>query len=247
MTDIEQIAPADLLEAARSYRYDERRYFPLERQIWKRIGSFNGAFGHSMLEHLNRTSHQFLALLDHRQYEPAAAFNLASAFRLHDAGKILQPENLWGLEDKPSDAVKRERSEHSRLGLVVLADAAAQFPELRRDPHIAVIGCLMLHHHDRINGTGPNNIRGDQLGEPLELAGIIDTLDGKMIARGGQQTSLAQALRDMTGDPRLTSKDKHRGEFRPGLLHDTIEFYQLRTAEPILHSVRPSQQPSLAI
>lgn len=235
------IKPAELSFVAQSYSYDETAFAPLERRLWDRIRAYNGSFGHAMLEHLTRTSIRYGELLEFIGYDLQVATNLALAFRFHDLGKTAQPEFLWGLNDKPDESIKKERIRHAALGVEVLGDALGDFPSLTSHPHIKVMTCLMKYHHERINGKGPEKLVLQALGEAIELAGIVDEVDGKTLARADKAISISNALRDMTALPAYTRRPKHAGEFRLPLLLKAIEYYQKDCTEWIIPRI-----PSLA-
>jgi hypothetical protein len=232
------INPTDLKNTAASYIYDAQAFTPFEQVLWSRMQGYAGTFGQAMVEHLSRTSTHLYGALLHLGYDKKTAQNLSHAFRVHDAGKVLQDESLWGLEDKPSDEIRKQRPAHTDLGVTLLDEVLEKFPNLKDHPHTKIIACFMKYHHERINGKGPQGLSENELGDVLEIAGIVDCVDGKsqlrakdIPARPGDIEKLvkdkkAQALRDMTGLLAYTELDKHKGEFRTGLLMDIIPYYE---------------------
>lgn len=227
-----------MMDVAKTYSYDPAQFQNFEQKIWNKMQSYAGSFGQTVVEHLTRTSTHFYGALKHLGYEERLAMNLASAFRLHDAGKVLQDPSLWGLEEKPSDEIRKLRPEHTNLGVVFLDDVLKDFSDVKDHPHVAIVACFMKYHHERLNGTGPQKLSGQELGDILEIGGIADCVDGKSVLRAKDKDLLpsqieklvkdktAQAIRDMTGLFAYTDLDKHKGEFRTDLLMKIIPYYE---------------------
>lgn len=258
---IEILHPRDLKAAASSYIYDAEEMHGFEQHLWKKMQTYGNGYGHTMTEHLSRTSNNLLGLFRALNYSEQVASNLAHGNRNHDVGKIRQAPSLYNLLEKPTEAIKRERVEgHTILITEVLEDALELFPHLKGHPHIAVTNCIGGYHHERINGTGPKGLSGDELGEPLEIIGIVDAVDGKSLPRmdeaplpasqtiSRQMMRTAEALREMTGLPAYTNRpEKHAGEFRPVLLMQAIDFFQKDIDVWILPRQQGNSQPILAL
>ncbi len=180
-------------------------FFPaLKHHIDNKIKNYDPAFGAYMLEHLEKTSREARVFLVEIGVDEPAAHIIANAFSLHDAGKILQPLELWALsEDKPkrTEAEKRQREEHGVLGIQVLNEALASLgikPTKEEREFILLAEKLMLFHHERLDGSGPHKLR--HLDIVLQALGIIDQIDGK-----GKNKTLSASFEDMNG--------KHEAEF----------------------------------
>lgn len=235
--------------------------YDFERHLWQKMMRYGNGYGHTMTEHLSRTSHKLSRILLDFGYSDQVAANLAHANLFHDLGKTKQDSSLYNLLDKPTAEIKQERvTGHTRFITDVLEEALELFPHLKGHPHIANMNCIGGYHHERINGKGPKGLSGDELGEPLEIIGIVDTVDGKSLPRLGdaplpageavkrQMTRTAEALREMTGLPAYTDKpEKHAGEFRGPLLMRAIDFYQKDMDIWILPRPETSKHPVLAL
>jgi len=206
--------------AADSYRYSAQGFVPIESYIEKAIRGYDPEYGPYLLEHLNTTSaklYSFLRTMD--KYSEQEAINLSNAFKLHDAGKVLQDISLWKItQEKPkrSEFEKTERPRHTDLGLVVLDQAMKEtgFEPAKDDyTHLNMIRRLMSLHHERIDGRGPKGM--SDLDDVLKIVGIIDAADGKMKAYKGD---MAAVLDDMK------HAEKHKGEFDPELLERYTRF-----------------------
>lgn len=241
------LSPTKWEETASRYVYDEEKYAAFEKDLWNRIQNYDGEFGQSMVEHLSDVATHFAGLLRAKGYDEQIALNLAQASRYHDVGKTSQPEGTWGKDERPSDEDKAIRPEHTTLGVVLMQKLLElpKYQHLNGDPHIALMMSQAFYHHERINGSGPKGLRGAQLGEPLEIMGIADCFDGKTIPRPNKKTpSAAEALREMTGLPIYTARpEKHKGEFRPELLAQAIEYYGEDLGEKILPPVAQPDPP----
>ena len=87
-------------------------------------------------------------------------------------------------------------------------------------PHIALTHALQRYHHERIDGTGYENLTGDALGKIIKAICIIDAYDGDMIHRPHQvqQRTPEEALE------RLKNGAKYQGAFDEEILEQFIDF-----------------------
>lgn len=238
---IATIPPTELEKVASSYTYDDGLAV-VEQYAWNRIKGYAGDFGHSVVEHLSRVASHYEPLLIRNGVDANASRNLAYAYRLHDGDKVFLPEHLFNLPGKPTPEIKQARLEHAMMKARLLEEALEHHPLYRDHPHFIVAKCLTSYHHERINGSGPHGLQGPQLGLALEIAGIVDTVDGKSIPRGERKVSVAKALQEMTGSALYNNPPKHVDEFSRDLLAKAIEYYQEGLDEPILPPIGTTPQ-----
>ncbi len=91
--------------------------------------------------------------------------------------------------------------------------------------HMEVIKHLMITHHERLNGTGPEGFKDSELDKILRMATIVDAIDGKTKVK-----SMHEIFADMTGN-------KHAGQF---------DLYLVDRSEKHLRSLAPAPQRELA-
>ncbi|PZO87762.1 MAG: hypothetical protein DI626_03250 [Micavibrio aeruginosavorus] len=231
----EKITPLELEDVASSYVYDTDLFRSFEKRIWSDIRNYGGDYGHTISEHLGRTSSALASSMTYSKwFDHGLIRNIGEAFRNHDAGKILQDAMIYNLPNKPDQMVLDERKMHVFLGEDLLNSYldTEEFRHLSGHPHLSVTECIMRHHHERINGTGPVGLEGDELGELTEIIGIIDSVDGKAIPRANRTKSMAECFREMTGLSIYTDQTKHKGEFRHELLVNIAEFLDPTTFPP---------------
>jgi len=235
--------PTDILQIAHKvlYRYD--LFTDFERTLQESIRAYAPPYGQNVFAHLKRTSfhlENYLRTHNHGLSDVAIT-NIVHAFRFHDGGKTMQRPDLWDLDEAPSkdDPRRAERREHGRSIIPWLEKHLEKFPEISADdPYIQLIAAFGVYHHERIDGRGPEGLSGNQLGTILELAGIVDTIDGKLMPRKNKPPRTeAEALREMTGDTRYTKKRSHRGEFDTGLLKKYIAHRQSYCRDFILEEI----------
>lgn len=245
MSLFEKITPLELTDAAASYHYDAALFHAFEKRIWNDIRNYGGGYGHTVSEHLGRTSSNLAKYMkDSKRYGHDVIRNVGEAFRNHDAGKTLQNPNLYDLPGKPDQIILDERRMHVFLGEDLLNRYldTQEFKNLRDHPHLSVTECIMRHHHERIDGSGPIGLRGGELGELIEIIGIIDSVDGKSIPRANRMTkSMGECFREMTGLSIYTDQTKHKGEFRLELLEEIAACLEPGTQEWFLPVRRQEQ------
>lgn len=240
------VEPKDIAAIANSFTYDSAKFTDLERAIQRSLRSYAPPYGQALYEHLERSSFRLETYLREQSFglSDKAITNIVHAFRFHDGGKTLQSADIWNLDEAPSkgDPRRVERRKHGDLIVPWLEDHLKSFPKIPKDhPYLSLIACFGVYHHERIDGRGPKELKGDDLGKILEILGIVDTLDGKLMPRTNRPSrSEAEVLREMTGDPRYTKKPNHEGEFDWDLLSDYIRHRQGYCAEFILQELKAS-------
>ncbi len=107
------------------------------------------------------------------------AENMRWAVLPHDIGKRLLPPEIWDMEEKPSGAVKQFRRTHTLLGAQIVQE---YFPHIDH-PFKTLMSDLMRYHHEHMDGSGTQGIRGDALSLPVRLSAIVEAYDGYRIWR----------------------------------------------------------------
>ncbi|MFA5592345.1 MAG: HD domain-containing protein [Micavibrio sp.] len=180
----------DLKAHIGSYRYDAERFRPLEMLVMEKIRAYDPEYGPYLADHLGKTSSYLKGFMIARGYDGPSADKVAAAFKLHDAGKIMQDISLWAFtNEKPDWEKKQKRAAHTKLGRAVLMDAMDEtgfIPDGHDALHIETILYLMETHHERIDGSGPLGFHGAQMDEILRMATILDEIDGKIKIAGGR-------------------------------------------------------------
>lgn len=178
----------------------------LKDAIYKDIENYDPVYGAYMIKHLERTSNAARDFLYQKLgIDQNTANIIADAFSLHDAGKILQDIALWQItSEKPvrSAEDKLKRTEHGELGVQVLNTAIKKLGLILTDEEqrfIALTEQLMVMHHERLDGSGPQGMR--DLDIVLRALAIIDQIDGK----AKTNKPLSDSFEDMSG--------KHLAEF----------------------------------
>ena len=188
-------------------------------------GSGIGSFGKQMMAHQNRVSHDGARFLTYLGYSDRAAKNFRAAMLFHDMGKAHPTYNpmIWMLFDRPTPEEKALQKKHTKLGAGMLQSLIDRSPELRNHPHMQVRHALTLYHHERIDGTGPEQFMADRLPVFAQISCIVDSYDGDMIPRPHQthQRTPRETLRRMLGldDPRK----KYVGAFNNKLLQQYVK------------------------
>ncbi len=184
-----------------------------------------GGFGRQMMAHQNRVAHDGARFLKYLGYSDRAAKNFRAALLFHDMGKTHPTYNpmIWVLFERPTEEEKEHQKRHARLGAGMVQSLIDRAPELKNHPHLQVRHAITLYHHERIDGTGPEQFLADRLPVFVQASCIIDTYDGDMIPRPHQerQRTPRETLRRMLvlDDP----KRKYAGAFSGRLLQQYVK------------------------
>lgn len=148
--------------------------------------------------------------------------DLASAALLHDIGKLGVAESV--LLKSPHERTPDEEEtfrRHPALGRRIL------------EPIASLAGALplILHHHERLDGSGyPDGLAGDDLGPAVELLAAANRLD---VAR------IEQAASDRSQAAAMLREDAARGLFGLRTAEAVIEAAADIAAEPALETILP--------
>lgn len=108
---------------------------------------------------------------------------------LHDIGKIGVRKAPLYKPDKLSDEEMHEMKRHVILGYEIIVEV----------PHLADIACLVLHHHERMDGTGyPHGLSGDEIPVGSRILCVADSFDAMVTSRIYRPTvSVPKALEEL--------------------------------------------------
>lgn len=200
---------------------------PIEEKLWKRIETYGvevNEYGSVMSKHLMRTSAIGMAFLtDVLGFSEKAGRNFYDANLLHDLGKThpdYHPE-IWQTVNRPTQEERDHKRSHASLGVELLDLALIKSPkELQSHPHIEMTQAIQLLHHERVDGTGYEELDGSKLGKVIKAICIIDAFDGDMIHRPHQlaKRTPEEALK------RLKNGKKYKDAFDPEILQQFIDF-----------------------
>lgn len=148
-----------------------------------------GGFGRQMMAHQNRASRDGARFLKYLGFSDRAARNFRAAMLFHDIGKTHPTYNpmFWMLYERPSPEEKAEQRKHARLGASMVQSLVERSRELQNHPHIQVRHAVTLYHHERIDGSGPEQFMADHLPVFAQVSCIVDAYDGDMILRPHQE------------------------------------------------------------
>lgn len=224
----------DLTELTKGYSYDEQSFTPLYTYIAEKIAAYDPHFGPVLTSHLQRVQHHTEQFMLSEGYDSDTAKKAAHGFGLHDVGKLLQDPDLWRqtVEKRVfTPEQKMEREKHGRLGIRLLEEAMSEMaftPDAHQARHLDLVKYLMVNHHERLNGSGPEHMPGHAMDNILKIVTIIDTVDGKIKAKG-----LSAIFDDMSG----TEGTKHEGQFDKALVARYEAYYRASpyaNAQPVL-------------
>ena len=196
-------------------------------QMWQRIEGYGSGINNygqdTLAPHLTRISNDSSAFLKYKGYEAHIIANFYDAIKISDLGKTHQSfdVNIWKLPNKPTEEQRKQKRNHTHLGLDVLQEFLKSAPQqLLEHPHITtVIPIHMERHHDKLSDN-------TQMGELMEVACLIDAYDGDMDnekithGSGATRTPAEQYKRMIAENP----NDKYYGQFRKELVEEYFQF-----------------------
>ena len=115
----------------------------------------------------------------HMHLGKTVANNMYWAVLPHDFGKMRLPVNIWDVEGKPDEVLKNRRRTHTVLGKRIVDDMLGHV----QHPFKALMVDIMLHHHEKMDGTGQHHRMDTALSLPVRLTCIADSYDGWRIRR----------------------------------------------------------------
>lgn len=244
MSFVEPIDPLDIQIFAEGYQYDPLEFVEFESALHSRVEVYAGNKSQQMLPHMERTAHSLEKFMHFKFMDEKVINNIARGFSLHDVVKVTTDPAYWTGHDGPlPDILKAMRKiAHVDGGWEFLEEAVKPFPRLHGHPHLSVIGAGIRYHHERINGSGPFGLIGDQLGFIVQMMGIVDEFDGKTLPRPGREPKDSGLIfTEMSGEPSpIDGIVRHKGEFDAGLL------YEFRAVKLQLSAKHLSEVPSEA-
>ncbi len=239
MTDYHTLPTGtDLDDLIGSYTLNDavgQRCQQITAELMERIGQYetiSGPYGAEILRpHLESISKDGAGFLKLLGVNDTACRNFHSAYLISDIGK-LHPDfdqTDW-LADKSTagdKSDKRFRRLHTLKGIEILDQVLATEPsDVRTHTHWIVAKSLMAYHHECMDGNGEHKLPAGRMGQVLQVACIVDALDGDTRKRKHQTAgrTVGEALDRMQGinDP----KEKYKGAFDPDLL-TTYRAYKL--------------------
>ena len=156
--------------------------------------------GHPYAFHLHtqRVAHSMRDLALAMKMTPERADILYSAALAHDIGKRLLPVSIWDVEGKPDGDIKKQRRQHTTLGVQIVDEA---FGADHHDAFIDLMRDLMQNHHEAMDGSGWLQKTGAALSLEARMLCICDAFDGYSVWRphyGDRDISAAAVIRRMT-------------------------------------------------
>ncbi len=115
--------------------------------------------------------------------------NLIYSAYLHDIGKINIEENILIKSDPLTPEEWRILQQHPQLAVDII----------RTIPSFDVVQPIILHHHERYDGTGyPDRLRGEEIHPLARLLTVVDAFDAMTSIRPYQKTrTYTQAMEEL--------------------------------------------------
>ncbi|MDH5723094.1 MAG: HD domain-containing protein [Alphaproteobacteria bacterium] len=161
----------------------QERFKPFIEDELSQLKSFDGQRPENITyifhEHAKRVSNDVYKTCLHMGLGETVAHNMKLASLPHDIGKRLLPLELWDMEEKPTNKLKKFRRTHTLLGVQIVLE---YFPDVDH-PFKDLMIEIMAYHHEQMNGEGTHRIAGDKLSAPVRLMSIIEAYDGWRIWR----------------------------------------------------------------
>ena len=116
-----------------------------------------------------------MAMGQEHSCSPSELKLLGLAALLHDIGQLRLPLNLVCKVERYTPQDYQVMKAHAQMGVSILK----QWPQIPAD-----IFPLVLHHHERLDGSGyPDGLVGEQISELTQIISIADTYDAQISGR----------------------------------------------------------------
>lgn len=137
--------------------------------------------GHTYVfhEHAERVAGNVKKTCLHIGLGEVVAENMYWALLPHDIGKKNLPLEIWDMEEKPSEEMKKFRRTHTLLGAQIVQELLPDIAHPCKDLMIDI----MVNHHEQMDGNGTHGVPGERLSMPVRLAAIVEAYDGWRIFR----------------------------------------------------------------
>ena len=118
--------------------------------------------------------------------------DLEIACLLHDIGKVGLPDAILDKPGRLTDQEFEQIKKHPDFGWAIL----------RLLPGFERISLLVLHHHERIDGTGyPAGLKGEEIPLAARIVAVVDAFDAMVSDRPYRKgLSAAEAIRRLRAD-----------------------------------------------
>jgi diguanylate cyclase (GGDEF)-like protein/PAS domain S-box-containing protein len=118
--------------------------------------------------HQERVARIAVAIASEMQCQPEIVDQIDLAARIHDVGKVTIPSALLSRPGRLNEAEMNLVKMHAQAGFDILD--RVHFPR--------AVSEMVLHHHERIDGSGyPNGLRGDEINLGCRIIAVADVLE----------------------------------------------------------------------
>lgn len=118
--------------------------------------------------HQKRVTALAIKMAEHYGLDEIQIENIRLASLLHDIGKFYVPQELLVKPVRLNDTELKLIKKHAVEGYHIISDI----------PFDAPIATMVLHHHERIDGSGyPNGLKGDEICLEAQIIGVADMVE----------------------------------------------------------------------
>jgi diguanylate cyclase (GGDEF)-like protein len=124
--------------------------------------------------HSRKVSSYAVGLADAIRLPPEEVSRVSTAALLHDIGKIGVPDQVLNKKEELNEEDWEAIKSHPRLGATIVGNI----------PNLAPCVSIILHHHERWDGTGyPEGLKGEQISVQARILAIADSFEAMSSAR----------------------------------------------------------------
>jgi diguanylate cyclase (GGDEF)-like protein/putative nucleotidyltransferase with HDIG domain len=139
--------------------------------------------------HSRKVSTYAVALAEAIRLPPEEVSRVGTAALLHDIGKIGVPDQVLNKKEELNEEDWEAIKSHPRLGATIVGNI----------PNLAPCVSIILHHHERWDGTGyPEGLKGEQISVQARILAIADSFEAMSSARPHRPAlSLEEAVKEV--------------------------------------------------
>jgi putative nucleotidyltransferase with HDIG domain len=122
--------------------------------------------------------------------EPGNVAALRSAGYLHDIGKVVVDQRLFGKPSSLNEEESRVMRDHTVVGHQIVSQVQFPWPQIPE---------VVRWHHERADGSGyPDGLHSDEIPLPVRIIGLADSFDAMISSRPYRESmSVASALQEL--------------------------------------------------
>jgi len=112
---------------------------------------------------------------------------------MHDLGKIAVPDSILNKPGALTSAEFQQIQRHTIAGRALVEKAIRRF-DLEHLEHVDMLGIIVLHHHEKMDGSGYQGLKGEDIPLEARIVAVCDIADALLNRRCYKQPWSEEAV-----------------------------------------------------